>query len=123
MPDERHERGEAGEKFAEALLVGKGMRVVARNFATPVGEIDRVMEDAGTLVFVEVRTRSDSRSADPLAAINAEKRGRLLRAAEWYINRKGALHRPLRFDFVVVLDAANGELTAKHYSDAFLPER
>ncbi|MBL8878967.1 MAG: YraN family protein [Phycisphaerales bacterium] len=123
MPDERHERGAAGERFAEALLASKGMRVVARNFATPVGEIDRVMDDAGTLVFVEVRTRSDARSADPMAAMSADKRGRLLRAAEWFVNRKGAQHRPLRFDFVVVLQAADGELSANHYADAFLPKR
>lgn len=82
MADERHELGAAGERFTEKLLTGKGLRVLDRNFATPVGELDLVMADGETVVFVEVRTRSDERSADPLAALDDAKRSRLIRAAE-----------------------------------------
>lgn len=121
--DERHELGAAGERFAEAFLRGKGLAMLARNYSTPVGELDLVMQDEDTIVFVEVRSRRQNGEIDPRAVLGASKKLRLERAAAWYIHHRRFESRPLRFDLVVVRQAQNGELIGKHYADAFVPQR
>jgi len=54
--DKRRQTGHHGEDIAVRHLVGKGYKVVDRNWRCPIGELDIIMEDGDTLVFVEVRT-------------------------------------------------------------------
>ena len=56
--------GRRAERCAERFLKAKGLRVLARNYARRTGEIDLVMLDGETLVFVEVRYRGGGRLAD-----------------------------------------------------------
>ena len=63
--DARIELGRVGERLAEQLLHKHGLKTVARRFTTPVGELDLVMRDGDTVVFVEVKTRRDRDLADP----------------------------------------------------------
>lgn len=123
MADERHELGAAGERFAEALLRGKGLAFVARNYSTPVGELDLVMREQDTIVFVEVRSRRQGGVIDPQAVLSEQKKTRLERAAAWYIYQRRLESRPLRFDLVVVRQAKDGEMIGEHYADAFAPQR
>ncbi len=99
------ERGQIAEREAERFLQNEGLRVVARNYRKPFGEIDLVARHEEALVFVEVRKRSHSGFADGAESIDRRKQQRLLRTAEAYLQQ----HRwngPVRFD-VVVLDARN----------------
>lgn len=98
----RRQLGDAGEKAAEAFLRRRGYVVVERNFRCPLGEIDLIALDRGTLVFVEVKTRGSGAFGTPAEGIGRQKRERLRRAAETWIGRKRLHDRPARFDVVEV---------------------
>lgn len=91
--------GRRGEMLAALYLMAQGYRVLARRVKTPVGEVDLVVRRGGTVVFVEVKTRSFSRQeADALAAVN---RRRIVRAAQaWLIRNPRHAEGGLRFDVI-----------------------
>jgi putative endonuclease len=78
--------------------------VVARNYrpAGGHGEIDLVVRDGSTLVFVEVKTRAGSEHGAPESAVDREKREALIAAARSYARRVGADLGQARFDIVSV---------------------
>lgn len=123
MTDPRKLLGQRGEALAEAFLRRRGMRVLARNFATPAGEIDRVMRDGATIVFVEVKTRADRRFADPEESVGRAKRQRMVRAAKWFLMQRRLSASAYRFDIVAVIippqNAAPPEI--EHFADAWAP--
>jgi putative endonuclease len=96
--------GSQAEDMALALLLGRGMRLVMRNFRTPGrggGEIDLIMrEPDGTLVFVEVRQRRSAEHGGAAASIGAIKRRRIVRAARHFLARMRSMPR-CRFDAVL----------------------
>jgi len=94
-------RGAQVEAAARAHLVRAGLQPVAANAGYRVGELDLVMRDGATLVFVEVRYRADDRFGGGAASITVSKRRKLVRAASLFL----ASHRqwadaPCRFDVV-----------------------
>jgi putative endonuclease len=123
MGDARHERGRRGERLAERHLKKLGYRLQARRFGTPVGELDLVMTDGQTVVFVEVKTRADRRLADPEDAVTRAKQRRLARAVGWYLREKRLEDRPCRFDVVTVILPDEGAAEIEHMPDAFVPPR
>ncbi len=100
------EAGRSAEARARALLEREGLTFVAGNVRYRFGELDLVMEDGGTLVFVEVRERAGIRFGGAAASIDARKRLRLSRAAQRYLQQAFGSRRvpPCRFD-VVAIDA------------------
>lgn len=93
--------GRQAEDQAKSFLEARGLRCLERNFRTRTGEIDLVMDDHGTLVFVEVRYRRTRRFGGALESVDHKKRGRLLATAQWYINAHGS-RAPARFDVLAV---------------------
>lgn len=84
---DRQRDGQAGEDRALAYLRQRGMRLIERNFRCKGGEIDLVLSEADTLVFVEVRKRADRSHGGAAASITAAKQRRLLLAAQLYLQR------------------------------------
>lgn len=99
------DHGRLGEDLAHRYLRRRKCTVVARNYRPPAGggEIDLVAWDGATLVFVEVKTRSTADFGPPEAAVDAEKREHLGRAARDYARRAGVAWEDTRFDIVSVL--------------------
>ncbi len=95
------ERGRAGEDLALAWLEAHGLRCLARNFRARGGELDLVMRDGATLVFVEVRCRRDAGRGTAAETVTAIKRRRLIRAAAFYLQRHPS-DRPCRFDVLAI---------------------
>ncbi|TKS54812.1 YraN family protein [Luteimonas yindakuii] len=94
-------RGDAVELLAQALLRAHGLQDVARNAGYRVGELDLVMRDGGTLVFVEVRYRRSAGHGGGAESIDARKRLRLVRAAHVFLSRHPRwADAPCRFDVV-----------------------
>ena len=122
MSDQRQAMGLAGEKLAEKLLRKNGLRIVARRFAVPGGEIDLVARRRDTLVFVEVKCRRDSNWTEPEQAVNLGKQRRMTRAAKAFVRGKRLEHMPCRFDIVAVVLPENGKPAMTHFEDAFAPE-
>ena len=94
-------RGAQAEDQALEFLRARGLRLRDRNFRCRLGEIDLIMDDAGTLVFIEVRARSSQAFGGAAESITARKRSRLLAAARFYM--AGAAPLPAcRFDAVLI---------------------
>ncbi|MFO1318155.1 MAG: YraN family protein [Burkholderiales bacterium] len=106
--------GDAAEDLALAHLLAKGCRLEQRNYRCRFGEIDLIMVDRGTLVFVEVRKRSDSRFGSAAESITAAKRNKLVITAQHYLARSGA-ERACRFDAVLI----DGQGRVEWLRDAF----
>jgi len=100
--------GSRGEELAVKFLKAKGYAILARNFRTPVGEIDIVAREAQTLVFVEVKTKEGSGFGTAKGAVDRHKQRKVSMAALAYINLKGWTNRPARFDVVAVDITARG---------------
>lgn len=96
-------RGAAWERVAQRELERAGLRLRAANVRYRFGELDLVMDDADTLVFVEVRFRRGSRFGGGAASVDARKRARLARAASAYLAAHPDLaRRACRFDVVAL---------------------
>ena len=111
-------RGLKSEADAEAFLVTRGFLPLARNHACRGGEVDLVMQEGETVVFVEVRRRRPGARVDALESVTLTKRRRIVRAATDWAMRAGALERPLRFDVVAVTPGRAGP-TFVHVPAAF----
>lgn len=108
--------GNRGEDLAVKYLKEKGFRILMRNFKTPFGEIDIIAEDRETLVFVEVKTRSDDSFGLPFEAVDSKKRERMRKIALLYLKDLGK-ERPVRFD-VISIEAKDGG-SINHIIEAF----
>lgn len=85
------------------------MRLLERNARYPFGELDLVMLDAGTLVFVEVRLRRDARFGGAAVSVDAGKRRKLVLAAQaWLANHPRHGNAPCRFDVVAASPGTDG---------------
>ena len=87
VPSSKTNAGDRYERDAEALLRAAGLLLVERNWRCRFGEIDLIMKDGATLVFVEVRQRASRRFGGAAASIGREKRERIERAMSLYLSR------------------------------------
>jgi putative endonuclease len=104
------------EDIALAHLERAGLVLLARNFSCRYGELDLVMDERDTVVFVEVRYRRGVRGAigfgDGIDSVGASKRAKLVRAAAVFLSTQPRLaHRTCRFDVLAIAgDAATPSL-------------
>ena len=96
--------GHRAERIAETHLTGYGLTLIARNYRCRFGEIDLVMQDRDTTVFVEVRlrqTQGDNDFGGAAASIGPGKQARIIAAAQHYL--ADMRHPPpCRFDAVLL---------------------
>jgi putative endonuclease len=112
--------GERGETLACDELESRGYEIVERRFRTRFGEIDVVANDQGTLVFVEVKTKTDSSFSDPVESVTKRKQQRLVSMAEQFVALHGITDMACRFD-VVTVDISVTPSKIVVYPDAFRP--
>jgi putative endonuclease len=101
--DNRRSLGDRGEDLAAAHLKKQGYNILARNYRTPIGEIDLVARHQGALVFIEVKTRRSRRCGSPQEAVHPAKQERLRNLAEYYLQQQGLGEVTVRFDVVGIL--------------------
>jgi len=123
VSDPRAELGAKGERLAEQFLKKRGLKTLARRFRTPVGEIDLVMREGETIVFVEVKTQRDRAFTDPEARVTLPKQRKLLKAVKWFLTQKRWTDKPCRFDVIGIIIPPTGDPQIDHFPDAFVPER
>ena len=98
---DRRARGAGVEDAALAFLLANGMRLIARNAGFKVGELDLVMRDGASVVFVEVRYRSHAGYGGGAASVDFAKQRKLIRAAQVFLKRHPMLAQaPCRFDVI-----------------------
>lgn len=114
--------GQWGQKQCEKFLKSKGCKILSRNFSCRTGEIDLIVaEPKETLVFVEVKTRTNENFVDTEATVAGAKRLRMTRAANFFIKKHSLENLPLRFDVVTVIADEKNKPQIKHYKNAFVP--
>lgn len=110
-----NKKGELYEEQAALFLRSKGFEILDRNWAAPMGELDIVARKGGTVVFVEVRARSNPAYGLPAETVNRAKRARIIKTAMAYVKAKRLEEETLRFDFIGIVPGAAPE----HIEDAF----
>jgi len=103
-------KGRRAEALAAFCLERAGLVVVARNWHRPEGELDLIARSSdGTLIFVEVRSRTGTTFGHPLESVGRTKRRRVVNAARLFLAEEPADASGYRFDVVSVLFDAAGE--------------
>ena len=95
--------GSWGEDLAENYIIKKGYSVLERNFRCKSGEIDIIVCDGDTLVFVEVKTRQSQKYGLPCEAITAAKLRHLKKAAAYFTAMHKLGQRDARIDVIEIL--------------------
>ncbi len=104
----RKKAGNEAEQQACKHLQAQGLKLLEKNFSTKAGEVDLIMRDNETLVFVEVRYRKNTDFGGAAASVTAKKQQRIIKAALAY-QQKHMPQSSMRFD-VVAIEGDNGDL-------------
>lgn len=97
-----HDIGREGEKIARDFLKARGLLLREHNYDSRWGELDLIMDDNGTVTFVEVRYRSNFTHGTPLETINHAKVKKMIKTAHAYIKQKKLYGKPYRFDVIAI---------------------
>jgi putative endonuclease len=115
----RAETGKSAEQTACDHLRRQGLELVEANYRCRHGEIDLIMRDGETTVFVEVRYRRSNRFGSSAESVDSRKQARLLASAAHYLQQHPRAARgACRFD-VVALSSHNGRQQLDWITDAF----
>jgi putative endonuclease len=113
--------GKWGERWCEKFLKQKGLKTLTRNYACKAGEIDLIMVDSDrSIVFVEVKTRTDEEFAPTEAVVTKPKMDKMAHTARYFLTAHEIQNRPYRFDIVTVTLGHRGPAQIRHYKNAFL---
>ncbi len=96
------ERGNLNEEIACQYLVSRGLKLVTKNFHSRFGEIDLIMMEGNTLVFVEVRFRRSTHYGGAAVSVTPEKQRRISLTASHYLQKTNQTDRWCRFDVVAI---------------------
>ena len=110
--------GNAGEIFAANYLEQLGYKILEKNFRVRSAEIDIVAEIDGVIVFVEVKTRSDTKHGLPAEAVNFRKQQKIIQAAGVFLQDEKYFDAPCRFD-VIEIYSNGSQFSARHIENAF----
>ncbi len=115
----RKKTGNAGEEAARCYLLKSGYKLLAKNYRTPLGEIDIIACKDQSIVFVEVKTRRSTSYGRPEEAVTSAKRKKISRIAHAYLEARGLSGYNARFDVISVIINDSGDLSIEHYKNAF----
>jgi putative endonuclease len=104
--------GAAAELWAEQFLTAQGLITRAKNYRCKAGEIDLIMSDGMTLVFVEVRLRSNRHFTSAAESVNLRKQQKIIKTAQHFLVEMNLLDKvACRFDVVALQQAGSNNLT------------
>lgn len=95
-------KGHAYEKAAEKYLIKQGYKLKTRNYYTKRGEIDLIMQQGNTLVFVEVRYRKNKLFGSAEESITKTKQEKIIFSAKHYLAKYNLWDMHARFDVIAV---------------------
>ncbi|WP_316793088.1 YraN family protein [Pedobacter frigoris] len=112
--------GRRGEEIAKDYLENIGYRILNLNWAYGRAEVDVIANHNGTIIFVEVKTRSSTDYGEPEDFVNIKKERQLEYAAEAYIEMSG--HQgEIRYDIIAIVFENKHLYKINHIEDAFWP--
>ncbi len=95
-------KGGRGERAAVRYLKRRGYRILERNFRNPFGEVDIIARSGDVVAFIEVKTRLTDIFGAPSEAVDAARRRRYIKAAEFYFAGR-EMDCTVRFDVIEVM--------------------
>jgi len=106
--------GEIGEQLAAKYLLAQGLLLIEQNVHCRQGEIDLIMMDKSTLVFIEVKYRKNKVFGGAIAAIPYKKQQKIVKTAAFYLQQQGLkeYNTPCRFDVIAI----DGELNHPEFT-------
>ena len=110
--------GRAGENFAAKYLESQGYKIIAQNFRIRSAEIDIIAEKNDTIIFVEVKTRSNTRHGLAAEAVNINKQRKIIEAASVFLQDEKYFDSACRFD-VIEIYSTGKNLELNHIENAF----
>jgi len=96
------ERGDQHEKIASDYLISQGLTRITANYHSRYGEIDLIMRDKGTLVFVEVRYRRSNKFGGAVMSITPDKQRKIALTALQFLQKNNKTDHLCRFDVVAI---------------------
>lgn len=96
------EKGQFYERQAQHYLESHGLKTIECNYYCPYGELDVIMQDGETLVFVEVKFRKNKAKGGANYALSAQKQAKLKRTIYHYLAAKNLTNQALRIDYVAI---------------------
>ena len=96
--------GNQAEKVALSYLEQQGLTLIIKNYQTRFGEIDLIMQDGKSIVFVEVRLRKNNNFGGASESITQAKQRKIAKVAEQFLQQSG--NQACRFD-VILMDKAD----------------
>ncbi|MFL0796798.1 MAG: YraN family protein [Cellvibrionaceae bacterium] len=112
--------GAAAEKATEKYLKAQGLKSVTKNYRSRLGEIDLIMQDGETLVFIEVRMRNHKNYGSGADSVTVSKQKKIIRTAQAYL-QKSTQDYSCRFD-VVSVSTKDSEHQFQWIKNAFYAE-
>ena len=98
-----YQSGQQAENIALEYLNRHNLRLVQKNFHSRFGEIDLIMRERSSLVFVEVRARASRSFGGAAASVSQDKQQKLIKTATNYLLSKNSYDKqPIRFDVVAI---------------------
>ena len=106
----RAEFGSMAEDLALRYLQRHDLSLLARNFRSRFGEIDLIMQENNTIIFIEVRARKTTAFMHPAESVDYRKRGRIRKTSQVFMHKTAAWNRfDMRFDVIALTgNAARG---------------
>ena len=91
------------ETLAAEFLKKSGVRIIMRNYRCPFGEIDLILKEQNTLVFAEVKYRSNTRLGSPEESVNPRKQLKIIQASKFYIMKYHvSSFTAIRYDVIAI---------------------
>ncbi len=106
--------GVAAEQLAATFLMQHGLKLITQNYHCRFGEIDLIMTDAKTLVFVEVKLRSSNQFGGAAASITPQKQQKMILTAQHYLQTQKLGDVACRFDVILMQSANLAATDLKH---------
>jgi len=108
--------GKKAEDVACSFLQHNGLSLIQRNYHCRYGEIDLIMQDLDTLVFVEVRYRSSIKFGSAAESVDSKKQRKIVFTANHYL-QKNPTDQPSRFDVIALSPQQEPEWITNAFMD------
>jgi putative endonuclease len=114
--------GQHAESIAKAHLIKHGLKFITQNYHCRHGEIDLICKDKGSLVFIEVRYRSNGRFGQAFETIDHRKQQKIIKTASYYLHSNQLTEKiSSRFDVIGIVPAELHEYDIQWIKNAFHP--
>ena len=119
---QHNQLGKWGEEYAANYLLGKGYDILERDWRIGHRDIDIIARspEGDTVVFVEVKTRTNDVVTDPRDAVDLRKIRSIGWAANAYVKQRNVIDL-LRFDIISIVGSNDANANIMHVEDAFNP--